>query len=790
MYTTKIKTIVTIFFMLLVSITGKAQSKDSRILTQSIRGIVYDRASGTALPYATVALTDDNRFAVTTDEEGRFIIEKVPVGRHDMIARYVGYEPAVFREILLTSAKEVILEIGLNENIRELDEVVVRPQINKEQSLNKMATTGARTLSVEEASRYAGGMDDPARLVGSFAGVASGLNTNGISIHGNAPHLLQWRLEDIEIPNPNHFADVAVLGGGVLSSLSSHVLGNSDFFTGAFPAEYNNAVSGVFDMKLRNGNNRKHENTFQVGVLGIDFASEGPFSKKSNASYIFNYRYSTTGLLNKINGMNMGGVLDYQDLNFKLNFPTKKAGIFSVWGTGLIDKAEPDFEEDPLKWDYKEDARYSVAKQSMAAGGISHRYYFDNNTLWKTTLAATYFSHKATEDMYDMDLESSPYLNMNRKSTNLVLSTSFNRKYSARHTNQTGITYTRMMYDMNLKLAPYETRPLETISEGEGSTDLISAYTSSSVGLNDNISLNVGLNGQILTLNNQWTLEPRAGIKWQANARNTFALAYGLHSRMEKTDVYFVKTPHTGEQLVNKDLDFTKAHHLMFSYNHRLSENVNLRIEPYFQYLFDVPTEMGGSFSVLNRTDFYVEQALVNKGKGRNFGIDLTLEKYLSKGLYYMVTASLFDSKYSGGDGIWHNTRFNRNFIVNGLIGKEWMTGKNKQDMLSVNLKATVQGGDRYSPIDEEATMNHPDKEVQYDESKAYSKQFSPQVIMNGTISYKMNRRKVSHEFAIKMINITGAKEYSGHAYNLRTGVIEPNSGSTTLPNISYKLQF
>lgn len=221
----------------------------------------------------------------------------------------------------MTSAKEVYLEIALQESVNELSEVVVRAH-NRNEAMNKMAVAGARMLSVEEASRYAGGFDDPARLVASFAGVTPSVSNNGISIHGNAPHLLQWRLEDVEIPNPNHFADIATLGGGILSSLSAQVLGNSDFFTGAFPAEYGNAVSGVFDMKLRNGNNQRNENTFQVGIMGIDFASEGPLSKKHKASYIFNYRYSTTGLLN----VDLGGKMDYQDLNFKLNFPTRHAG--------------------------------------------------------------------------------------------------------------------------------------------------------------------------------------------------------------------------------------------------------------------------------------------------------------------------------------------------------------------------------------------------------------------------------------------------------------------------------
>lgn len=298
---------------------------------QTLRGVVNDRASGHPIPYATIQLTDIPGLGMMCDSLGRFALPKVPVGRHSVQASFMGYESVTVREILVTSAKEVYLEIALQESVNELSEVVVRAH-NRNEAMNKMAVAGARMLSVEEASRYAGGFDDPARLVASFAGVTPSVSNNGISIHGNAPHLLQWRLEDVEIPNPNHFADIATLGGGILSSLSAQVLGNSDFFTGAFPAEYGNAVSGVFDMKLRNGNNQRNENTFQVGIMGIDFASEGPLSKKHKASYIFNYRYSTTGLLN----VDLGGKMDYQDLNFKLNFPTRHAGTFAVWGTALL----------------------------------------------------------------------------------------------------------------------------------------------------------------------------------------------------------------------------------------------------------------------------------------------------------------------------------------------------------------------------------------------------------------------------------------------------------------------
>ena len=776
-------------FLFILSMNAWGQ-KEGRILTQNIRGWVIDAASGYPVAYASVYLMGKTEVGGVTDSLGCFVIKNVPIGRHDIQVSFVGYEPTIFREILVTSSKEVNLTIPLKESIKELDEVMIRPQLNKEQPLNKMVTTGARMLSVEEASRYAGGMDDPARLVSSFAGISPSMSTNGISIHGNAPHLLQWKLEDVEIPNPNHFADLSILGGGILSGLSSLVLGNSDFFTGAFPAEYDNAVSGVFDMKLRNGNNQKIENTFQIGLLGIDFASEGPLTRKHNSSYIFNYRYSTTGLLGDIGAVDIDGTLDYQDLNFKLSLPTRKAGVFSIWGTALIDKSKGDFEENTDKWESIGDMMKSSTKQYMGAGGISHRYFFNNETQLKTTLAVTYFKHEGTMTSYDWNLNSAPFLDLNRSNTNLIFTTAITRKFSAKFTNKTGITYTKMYYDMDMDLAPHQMHPMELISQGKGNTDLISGYTSSSIGISEQVTLNVGVNAQVLTLNNSWALEPRAGIKWQFSPKSSFALAYGLHSRMEKMDVYFVKTQGTGDRSVNKDLGFTRAHHVMLSYGFKISDNMNMKIEPYFQQLYDVPVIADSSYSVLNRRDFYVENVLVNRGKGRNIGVDITLERYLNKGLYYMMTASIFDSKYYGGDRKWRNTLYNRNFIVNVLGGKEWMVGRDKQNMFSVNFKITLQGGDRYAPVDEVATLLDPDREVQYDETKAFSKQFSPMFITNFSVGYKINRKKVSHEFSIKSLNTTGCEEYYGHEYNFKTDKIKPIRGATSLPNVSYKLEF
>src|SRR5690606_29972991 len=492
---------------------------------------------------------------------------------------------------------------------------------------------------------------------------------------------------------------------------------------------------GVFDMQLRNGNSQRHQHTFQLGVLGIDLASEGPISRENQSSYIINYRYSTTGLIGKFqNKEDMGGLLAYQDLNFKFNFPTRKIGTFSLWGVGFLDEADPILHEDEER-KYLDDGILSAAKQKSGSLGLSHRYFFNNKkTSVNTTLAAIHQGNQIEEEFYNLDKQRSPKSELYANTTNLVFNSVLNHKFSAKHSNKTGITFTNIHYDMNLDFTPIFEQPLGNLLNSTESANLIAGYTNSLFSINDVLTLSTGLNAQYFSLNGNVTIEPRVSFKWQLSPINSVAIAYGLHSRMEKPDVYFVKDEDAN--LPNRNLDLMKSHHLIFSYIYSISDNMSLKIEPYYQALFDVPVTDDGSYSIINRKDFYMSESLINKGKGRNFGVDLTFSRYLTRGLYYMMTASLFDSKYLAGDGRWYNTRYNRNWITNALVGKEWMFG---MDMLSVNLKASILGGKRYTLVDETATFAHPDKEVQYDETRTYSKQFPPMFIGDFSLSYKMN---------------------------------------------------
>ena len=531
--------------------------------TQTVRGIVLDSKTNAPIEFATVRIMNSGSLGSTTDSLGRFRIDHVPVGRCNIQTSYVGYNANIFNEIPVTSSKEVYMEIPLDENVHSLAEVVIQPEIKKDKPLNAMAITGGHMISMEEAGRFANGFDDPARLSSAFAGVAGDVGTNAVAIRGNSPQFTQWRLEGVEIPNPTHFADLTGLGGGFLSALSTQVIGNSDFYNGAFPAEYSNALSGIFDMQIRNGNNHKYEHTFQLGILGIDLASEGPISRKNGSSYILNYRFSTTSLATG-NDMN----LKYQDLSFKLNFPTRKAGTFSIWGIGLIDRYKPEI-LDRDEWETQSDRQSGNTTFDKAAGGITHKYLINADTYIRSSLAATYAKDHTEADQMTEDDKLVHVGDIRNSKWDIVFNSYLNKKFNSNHINRTGITITGLKYDLDYKISPNFGLdiPMEQISKGNGESCVLSAYSSSVINLSNHFTTSLGITAQYFTLNKNWTVEPRAALKWTFNPKHALALAYGLHSRRERLDYYFVEQEVNGKTESNRYLNFSKAHHFGLTYD-------------------------------------------------------------------------------------------------------------------------------------------------------------------------------------------------------------------------------
>lgn len=758
-------------------------------ISTAIRGTIIDAQSGLPVAFANVvAVYDDSLTGTVTDLQGTFNIEPVKPGRYDIHVTYVGYQEMLIPDVVVRSHQPVTLQVKLSEAPYVLGEVLVRPLVDKKRAQHELATVSARLLSVEEANRYAGGFDDPARLASAFAGVSSNIQSNGIVIRGNAPKYLQWRMEGVEIPNPNHFADLSSFGGGGLTALSSQVMDNTDFLTGAMPATYENALSGVFDLSMRNGHSGNHEHQVQVGIIGIDVASEGPLSRRSKASYLVNYRYSTLGLIQPLLPKEAGKI-NYQDLSFKLTFPGLKKGTFEWWGLGLHDFSGQEPVAEPANRFYEEDLQQQMVRQHMGATGLKYHKYLQNRyqQVLRMQLAFT-GSNIESETRELKDNSRLEDKNSIRNSEgNFHFLTELNSRISKFHTNYSGLKLRSLHYNLNLKESVAEP-PLKTIADENGQSMLATMYSSSSFTISPRLNFIAGFSLRYFSLNREIAVEPRLSLSYYLKDAWKAGIAYGLHSRLEPLQYYFTRDD-WGAPL-NKRLQFSKAHHWVASLQWMPEKNYSFKMEPYFQYLFDIPVGRENNLSFINlENDWFMQEALSNSGIGRNMGIDLTFEKYLTRGFYGLVTFSVFDSKYKNAPhSSWNSTRYNSNLIGNMLFGKEFSVGNRQRNKLGVNYRLTFQGGSPYTPVDE--VLSLASNEIVLENDRPFVLRFTPVFIHHFTINYLINRQRSGHHLSLKVLNAGGFREFQGFRINRQSNTIDQYREALIIPNLSYRISF
>ncbi|MBK9478374.1 MAG: TonB-dependent receptor [Bacteroidetes bacterium] len=767
----------------------------AQTITQTIRGNVVDKISQSPLPGVIITLMNSSPIkGCSTDTDGNFKLSEVAIGKQSLRVSFLGYKELVLQNLVVNSGKELVITVQLEEDIKAIQEIVVSAKVEKNKALNPMSTVSTRTFSVEETQKFAAAVNDPARMATSFAGVTQGPDGNNhISIRGNSPNGLLWRMEGVEIPNPNHFSSVGTSGGGI-SILSSQLLGNSDFSTGAFAAEYGNALSGVFDLKLRKGNNEKREYTFQLGFLGVDAASEGPIKAGYEGSYLVNYRYSTLNLLSKIGVPIDDGSTNFQDLSFNVSLPTKKAGNFSVFGFGGLSYQRTNAKKDTAKWSEDSFTQYnSNFYSNTGAVGITHTKLFNNQSYLKTILA---FSGSQNASKYDKLQEDFVNLTTEQEEkyfqNKITLSSSYTKKINIKSNVRTGIIVNQLGYNLALK-DKQDTTQLTTRIHVKGATQTLQAFFQWNYKLNNQLTTNVGLHYNHLLLNNSNSIEPRASLKYDVNAHQNITLGYGLHSQLQPIGVYFAQSQSDDGkiQTPNNNLALSKAHHIVMGYDVNMNSFSHIKAEIYYQHLFSLPIskDTSSTYSIVNTTDGYTTAELVNNGLGKNYGLELTYERFLYKNLYYLLSASLYDSKYKAADGDWYNTRFNTNYTFSFTGGKEWtLSEKRKSRVIGFNLKALYVGGFRYTPIDLNASINKGETVV--DDNKTFQEKNPDYYRLDIRISVKRNYKKLTSTVALDIQNTTNRKNVGGQYFNNKTGEINYWYQTPLIPVLSYRLEF
>jgi hypothetical protein len=831
----------TLFLTFCIGVIAMAQN-------QTVRGVLRDKESQTVIANAKVFFegpitNPPSTFEATTNAKGEFVFTNVPVGRYALAVEAKDYQIFSTNNIVVTSGKEVILGYELEQVIEKVGEVIIKGKGKGDKPNNDAALISARLFTVDETDRFAGSRGDPARMASNFAGVQGADDSrNDIVVRGNSPQGILWRMEGIDIPNPNHFAIPGTTGGSV-SIINNKILGNSDFFTGAFPAEYGNANAGAFDLKLRNGNNQKREFSSQLGLLGWDALTEGYLGKKGGASYLATYRYSTLAMFGKLNiPLGTDAIPNYQDYSFKLNFPLKdnkgNLSFFGIGGSSNIDINISNQTESSTEL-YGDNDRDQLFASKMHIWGSSFQYNIDKNSYFKATVATSSQTVNANHqlafrrviDTFERDgktlfryqLDSvKPNLGYEFETKTVAGHAFYNKKFSAKSSMRAGLQLTQYYYmfaDSALNFNP--TSPLywkfSVRWNSNGTAFMAIPYVQWKYKYSPALTLSTGVQMQSYTVNYDPNNTPlgstgggakisntsssgplfRFGARYQLTKRDALNLGLGMHSQNQSAYIYYYQKPGNSTPH-NLGMGLSRSNHAVLGWDHQMGKASRIKVETYYQQLFNLPVERlmasngykGSSFSLANTGSGFSRffpDSLENTGIGKNYGVEFTVERFFSKGFYYLASLSVFDAQYQGSDKVWRSSDFNTDYAANGLIAKEFVF-KNKNS-LNIGGKVTFAGARRYSPIDTLATIY----EREYIEKSADKNTMrfgSPYRRFDIRIAYRINSKKASHEIAFDLVNVTNRKNVLKYSYIDSAPYFRETYQLGFLPLFYYKLDF
>ena len=804
--------------------------------TQTVRGKVFDSESQFPLVGVKVQIfTSDStkKCRAVTDFDGEFKIPNIPVGKHELTTTILMYDVKMIT-IEVNSGKETIVQIPMTESFIEQEAVVVTGR-KKGQVINELALISSQQFSVSETDRYPGSRSDPARMASNFAGVGGADDSrNDIVIRGNSPLGVVWRVEGVDIPNPSHFS-ISGSTGGPVSILNNKILANSDFFMSAFPAEYGNSTSGVFDLKLRKGNDSKHEFTGQFGFLGTELMAEGPMSKDGKSSYLVMGRYSTLSLFSSL-GIKIGtdAVPTYGDGAFKFNWKLKNGGALSLFAIGgasdiAIEIENPGTLAEQLAAGgtteetselYGEGDRDQFFGTAMAVTGLTYKKPLNEKTFLAATLAYSYEQQKSNHDFIDRTgtiigddsivvhngrYDLMAYAFKISKGSGFF---SVNHKINKKHLIKAGINFDAYFYNMHDSVleAGHTMDPSTHVWDErwdyEGASMLVQPFVQWKWRMTEKMAFTAGIHNQFFSFMgndkiNMSVAEPRIGWKLKMKNGQAISAGAGMHSMTQPMYTYLYHQEGTdGEKVYeNMDMDFSRSLHTGVGYEKAFKKSLNLKMEAYYQHLYNIPVTVAPSaFSLINMGSGFQRffpQDLQNSGTGTNYGAEITLQKYFDKSFFFMFSGTVFNSTYVASDNIERSTSYNGNYIFNLLAGKEWKIGEKQS--ISLGLKATVAGGKLYGTVDTAATNTF--QELIYLDEGFNSRQFPVYYRIDAKINWKFNAKKVTHEIGLDLVNVTARQNLLGLSYapNLFDSVAEPVAERYQLgflPLFYYKIDF
>ena len=771
--------------------------------TQTIRGTVTDEWQGQPLVGASVFLVLADSIEVigtVTDQSGRYRLEGVPIGRQQLKISYLGYETALLSELLVETGKEFIQDVQLSEATAALQAVVVQAK-GKHSMPHPLSIY---TMKVEEQFRYPTTYYDPARLATTLPGV-TGVDDQGnnISVRGNSPASLKWRLEGVEIVNPNHtanagtFSDRPTAAGGGVNILSAQLLGTSNFLTGTFPAGYGNALGGIMDMYFRNGNDEQQEFTAQASVIGLEAAAEGPIGSSQSAlsfslnqgrptgSYLINYRYSFVGILTAA-GADFGGEkINFQDLSFHFNFPILKNAEIGFFGVGGQSKNVYDTPADENNIAEEKELFNIDFNSKMGAAGVILNASINKKIKLNTTVVYSGLEHKRFSEKIINVPEPTLWSDDIINESKLAFSSKLFYKKNTNQNYEIGVQASREETSFN----SFFTDNFGAYGYGEKINGwLFQPYFNSRFYLNKKLKLNAGLHGHYFTYSpDHFLLLPRASLSYFLNKKQQINLAYSWQAQTQQTQVY------AASLLDEKNIGPTQSQQIAASFQHRFKKGAFIKSEIYYQYIFDVPVSVknNSTFSILNNIENLqpLQDTLNNNGKGRNYGIDIYFEQPILKNNYARLGASLYRSFYTDNNGVERPTRFDGRYLINYTYGSEKTKKKTKKTVIrGYSSRISYYGGFRQTPIFSAASVS--EGRTVFQEFAANSKKLKNYFRIDFRFYLKWQKPNHSTTFSIDLQNITGTKNEAYQYFDQVQQKVVTRKQLGFIPLIAYRVEF
>ena len=775
------------FFCLLLFVVVFPGDIMAQEFKQTVRGGVHNQASHEPVSGAEVVILKgtDPQGRTTSDSLGNFTLNDILPGRYKVTISSTGFE-TYEEEALVLSGKEFVLDAELQESMQTLEEVTIKA------STSSVESPGMHTISIEKTMRVAANFFDPVRMVTSYPGVvAANDQSNAIAAKGYSPNGLLWRLQGLDIVNPNHLAnagarnDKPAANGGGVNILSAQLLDKTDFYSGSLPVQYGNALSGVIDMNLRPGSKSKMEYTGQASLLGLDVAAEGPISKNKRTSFLANYRYSTVGLLSAA-GINLGDEkINFQDLSFHVNSDQKRGGNLSLFG--FYGLSSNKFEHKPFA-EWKEDKdRYDIYYGGNVFGaGITERFkagnkvsvsfgsavsgqYLDRNSQSNANLAVSNINSEGYSN--DRIMISSFIQATTRIAAGSLLETGVRMNYLNNFIESSGAETYGIAPDQNQVTYYSKTRLKGTLWQ---------PYINWTQQWNM-WKLNAGVRYVEFSYNGSQSVEPRVSVQ-RSFSKGSIIASYGITSQWQSAEDYSALMAQRGS---NHVLQLTKAHQAAVDFRYALPGNVKLTTTVYYHQLMNVPASQGG-YSTLNQWEVGSPgfMSLLSTGKGKNYGVEALIEKRFYNQFYFMISGSAYRSQYRM-QNTYYDTRFSGKFTSSVQTGKEWSRNKNT---LGVHIRMLYLGGLREQRID--AFTSSVSGTTVYDSLNGYSQKLHNYFRPDLRISWRKSKPHATRTLSLDIQNVASIRNEAYHYYDTFLQQVKLKYQLGIFPVIVYRIEF